>query len=629
MSNTTENQAIRVVWFEGKHPAGKSADILRSEHEDFKRRVLRKPHPSLTLASSKSDLDKQISDLGGDTRSTEAVEALQEFDGVSTALDAYQNDRSAGGKRGKRIASRVQHGLNKFAEFVNAFDGVLQKVASAGSPFGEVGYQTLSILLLVITTKTKNDNRVTEYLDGIRKSLPRLEVWKDIYPTDPMRDLVADAYLQVIEFSRSASEYLARFWLRFYLAVNPVATVKFEEAASGLHQTLAEINAEAMLGLHSNSKSIKEDTDQLLVQSEQLGEQNKRLLIQSKQDSSTLEELREQNSKLLLQRKEDSTTLKQLRDQNEELKRQIQERALADQLREQQQDMRMLNAFQSFLGVDPRNFGPNISAVKDALTKVFPNTSRFSPRIPYTGYTQINKAQLMEEPAYQAWISHPLSALLFLHGSTHLDGKRIRTTHSWLSPAAIYVAEAFSKHDSTKLAFFSCHPDLDENEHITCDMMLSSLILQTLQWQPQVLREKDGEFRRILEEQSRPGMSPLRKEQGLVDLLRAVLVEVNRTHFKGSTFFLVIDRLDFCLTPIKDLANELMRLVTLLGEKSAPRVKVMIVAERSGGNGLWDTEQLPEDLFDTSRLFPLKLEQRRLIAGETAVFRRPSIWSQQ
>jgi hypothetical protein len=71
-------------------------------------------------------------------------------------------------------------------------------------PYADVGSQ-------VVANKTKNDNKIFDMMDDIRKALPRLESWDGIYPTDGMRDLVANAFSLVVEFSRKAVEYLSRF----------------------------------------------------------------------------------------------------------------------------------------------------------------------------------------------------------------------------------------------------------------------------------------------------------------------------------------------------------------------------------------------------------------------------------
>lgn len=118
------------------------------EHESFKRKVVRAlkfGKSPAGIASSREELNRQISDLQGATHPASTL-AVQEVEAASKSHDAYRQARSQGAKM---VASSVQRGLSEFAQFISAFDGLLEKVASAGAPFGEVGYQTLSILLMV------------------------------------------------------------------------------------------------------------------------------------------------------------------------------------------------------------------------------------------------------------------------------------------------------------------------------------------------------------------------------------------------------------------------------------------------------------------------------------------------
>lgn len=64
----------------------------------------------------------------------------------------------------------------------------------------------------VMVRKVRNDTSVGEIFDQLSKSLPRLETWKFIYPNESMGELVAKAYVQVIIFSRQATEYLTSSW---------------------------------------------------------------------------------------------------------------------------------------------------------------------------------------------------------------------------------------------------------------------------------------------------------------------------------------------------------------------------------------------------------------------------------
>lgn len=223
---------------------------------------------------------------------------------------------------------------------------IYQATWSLGRPRGLTPSQ-------VVVNKTKNDTRIVENLIQIRKSLPRLDIWQQIYPNDTMRELVASAYSQVIAFSRAAVEYFSRFWCmhhfpinlfpkrptdsnsyaqpdRMYLAVNPVASVAFEDIAVGLHQTLAEINSQAMIGLHDNAWEIKQRVLWLQEAAERADADRKRLLTAN--DEATKE-----RQKLL--------------DQNQELKKQFEKQVKVAEQREKQEDMNMLNAFQKHLKV--------------------------------------------------------------------------------------------------------------------------------------------------------------------------------------------------------------------------------------------------------------------------------------
>jgi regulator of replication initiation timing len=111
-------------------------------------------------------------------------------------------------------------------------------------------------------------------LEEVRKSFPRLENWTGIYPTKNMRTLVAKAYEQVMEFSRTATEYFSSFLSksprfscskkvngsaigRLTMAIITPSSMGIDKAAAVIHKTLAEINSEAMYGLHGRSQNIE------------------------------------------------------------------------------------------------------------------------------------------------------------------------------------------------------------------------------------------------------------------------------------------------------------------------------------------------------------------------------------
>ncbi|KAK4446489.1 hypothetical protein QBC34DRAFT_331299 [Podospora aff. communis PSN243] len=597
-------------WFEpgSQVHAKKNAEVIRREHESFKKKALRAlkigKKRDVTIASSKDELERQISGMLGQSSGAGSPGpsslVLQEMEGATKAHEAYQDQRLAGGKM---VASAMQRRLDDFAQFVGAFDGLMEKIASAGSPYGEIGYQTLSILLIVVVQKTKNDTRIVEHFAEIRKSLPRLDVWQDIYPTDTMRRLVGDAYLNIVNFSRAATEYFTHFWHRLYLAINPLASASFEDIVNGLHRTLAEINAEAMIGLHDTSRTIKKSVLSLEASARDAELDRKKLLADNKQLLEQSEAANRESQRLQLQ--------------VEELKARIAQAALEDQRRDRQADIKRLAEFQQLLGVHPGLLGTDFAAVKKVLMEVFPNDLFVSSSVPHTAYLQLHEAHFREIPEYQQWLHHPQSSLFFLSGSTKPEGRKFRYyTHSWLSPAAIYIAEGLVR-DNCKFAFFSCHPDI-ESTHISGEIVLSSLILQILQWRPEVLREKEAHFLATFKSSHHRT-----KEHMLVDLLGEVLLEMRDL----GTVYLVLDRLDCCQSKIDNITNELTRLITVLCSPDFT-VKVAIVAETSGGEGNWRFEFLPDHEYATDRVFVVKeYNQRRLTTSETSLPRRPSIWS--
>jgi hypothetical protein len=248
---------------------------------------------------------------------------------------------------------------------------------------------------------------------------------------------------------------------------------------------------------------------------------------------------------------------------------------------------------------------------------VFPNHQKFSPNVPYTAYLQLHEAYFKGLPQYQQWLDHSKSSLLFLSGSTHAEGRRFKGfTHCWLSPAAIYIAEGLTR-QGCKVAYFSCHPDL-ESTYVPGDTVLSSIIYQILEWRPEILRNKEAQLR-----QTFASGHHRTKEHMLVDLLGELLLEFRDL----GTVYIVIDRLDCCQSKIDNIGDELARLITVFGSVEF-RVKIAIVAETSGGQGNWHWTFLPEHEYATDRLF-IKQDwnQRRLTPMESALPRRPSIWS--
>ena len=121
-------------------------DVVKA-HEKFKRkfrRALKSGHEAIKIAKTEDELKQQIEDI----RSWDSIRggALESLDEASKARETHQDQRKYGGKR---IGRGAQEFVSGFAQFLGAYSSILDIVRGAGGPYGEVGYQTLSILLIV------------------------------------------------------------------------------------------------------------------------------------------------------------------------------------------------------------------------------------------------------------------------------------------------------------------------------------------------------------------------------------------------------------------------------------------------------------------------------------------------
>jgi hypothetical protein len=252
--------------------------------------------------------------------------------------------------------------------------------------------------------------------------------------------------------------------------------------------------------------------------------------------------------------------------------------------------------------------------------RVFPNTTSYSPHIPATAYGQMNRGRLQSCPSYQSWIASTESSLLFLSGGTAHEGRRLKgLTHSWLSPAAIYIAEDLSR-EERNVVFYCCHPELD-SKTVPTKQVISSIFLQILKWKPHLLREKAVQFHSaVLSDAWRDASNEKIMVSTMVRLLNDLLATVKDL----GTTFIVIDRLDQCESPLRIVVDELLHLVS----DAACDVKLAVIAETSYGRGDWHPEYLQEDEFALERVFTRKdWNQRRMTHQEMSRGDWPLTWS--
>ncbi|RYP73621.1 hypothetical protein DL771_003509 [Monosporascus sp. 5C6A] len=143
-----------------------------------------------------------------------------------------------------------------------------------------------------------------------------------------MRRLVVTTYLRITEFLKKAAEYFTHFRKRLKLALFPGLVTGFDEICTDIRTMLAEINDEAMYGLHREANSSGKRQEYLKDPADKAELAHQRLLAQ--------------NSELLAQ--------------NKLLKAELEEQRLKFEHRDEQETERRLRAFSDFLevtGMDP------------------------------------------------------------------------------------------------------------------------------------------------------------------------------------------------------------------------------------------------------------------------------------
>ena len=260
---------------------------------------------------------------------------------------------------------------------------------------------------------------------------------------------------------------------------------------------------------------------------------------------------------------------------------------------------------------------------------VFPDVLLNQKRVPYMSYRQAGRGLLYDCNEYRRWHDAKEPSLLFISGGTNWYGrKEVGLIHCWLSPFTIYLAEDASRERNAIVTFFSVLPGIApglEQEYIRASTVIASIILQLIQRFPQMLREKDDEFRRVLSRHA----DQLWSTESLVDLLGRVISQLGSGgEAVIETIYIVIDRLDLCKPDsLSRVMASLLHMITALGRPSVG-VKVAVVAETSEGNAEWRSGLLPELEFDPRRLVPRHdWIQEELSSWESHTASRPLIWS--
>ena len=211
------------------------------------------------------------------------------------------------------------------------------------------------------------------------------------------------------------------------------------------------------------------------------------------------------------------------------------------------------------------------------------------------------------------------SCMLFLSGRTAIEGRQYKQwTHSWLSPAAIYITEDLT-HEDAHVAFFSCHPGM-ESKVVPIKQIISSITLQILKLQPQILRDNAVQFHSATQTELFKNLGTAKKQvKAIVRFLGDVLAAVKQF----GPMYIVLDRLDQYDGKFSVLMDELVRLVA----SPTCNVKFVVIADTSIGGGEWHPEYLPEEDFRLDRIFIRQdLNQTKLTSLELSKGDRPLTW---
>ncbi|PQE06025.1 hypothetical protein CJF30_00004962 [Rutstroemia sp. NJR-2017a BBW] len=142
----------RAIWFENGRHRRKVKRVLKRGH-------FKQAKEEYHIATTKEELNTQVEEIRGGHNARGV--ALEGLDNAEKTHEAYLHNRQHGPKR---VGRWGQEFASTFADFLSAYSGIIDIVKSAGAPYGEIAYQSLSILL-VATQKAYADLDIAPWLD--------------------------------------------------------------------------------------------------------------------------------------------------------------------------------------------------------------------------------------------------------------------------------------------------------------------------------------------------------------------------------------------------------------------------------------------------------------------------------
>ena len=322
---------------------------------------------------------------------------------------------------------------------------------------------------------------------------------------------------------------------RMLKAVVRPASLALDKTTEELQRSLAEVNAEINIMLHKNAREIKHQCHQI-----------------SQQNESLEREARD------------------LREEVAGLKNQL--TSMSDNATEEasNKDAEALKHIHRMLGDVSRHGDPVICG--QTLESTFPEamgSTSFSPRRS-RNYLQMTIDLLESIPAYRIWKDCPRTSFLMLAGSTQPAGRATQSSLSWLSPAAVHVANLLTR-QKRRVAFHSCVPEIRE-EPSASRQIASSLIYQVLAWVPEGLRHNSFALESRLNADAWASKEKVKVLKVHFQAVQEVLERLPR----GEEVTIILDRLDM----YEGYKFQLLKALDGLAIECPIRLKIFITMNR-------------------------------------------------
>jgi hypothetical protein len=535
-------------------------------------------------------------------------------------LSSFHKARTSGMMK---VSYRAQEFAQTFSDFLDAFSGVVCLVRTAGAPYGEAAYETMSLLLSVIINKSTNDRLFGDLIRDLTIAFPRVEVLMSVYPSSNLQKFVAIAYVDVIMFAREAAEYFTNLKKRIIKAIISPASTGIELKASTIKGRLAEVNNEAMILLHQRNREISQNVAELRDNVRELRESNQELKEGSDELKKGNKELKEGNEELIEGNFKLISRTEVLREEVKNL-RKYQMILIDHDVSER------LDRLRASLGLEDepsRLQETHINAVHRILGDVFPGTHpstvplRLHAKHPAHRFRQMSQKKFLSHDTFVKWRNEPMSSLLFISGVTEREGRQIPgSTCSWLSPAAIHAAKHLHQtpfvfegptSDIQDIAiatlqalqapvhtvpedlciFYTCHPYTYSGDQCDHDpiRMFGVIVWSLFNWSSTSLMRYVEQYRSrvtaCIDGRSREQKTVLK------ELTTLVIDMLHKTEYTANTVWIVLDRVDLCMGKFPHLMAQLVR---LLSYERGPKVKILTVADASYIRG-WDKDDLDRD----------------------------------